>query len=53
MEELAVMLLEENGFDNWEVESDVTLICPCGDTIEWDGTCSDGCVSPLIQLGVM
>lgn len=45
-------LLDEHGFDDWEGDMDA-LTCPCGYTIELDGRCPDGCVSPLISLGVI
>lgn len=28
-----------------------TLICPCGNEIELDGQCPEGCVSVVRQLG--
>lgn len=28
-----------------------TLICPCGNEIELDGKCPEGCVSIMRQLG--
>ena len=41
----------------WEVEPgmgmDAMLICPCGDTIEQDGRCPQGCVSPLRSAGLI
>lgn len=43
-------------FPDWDTDGfgdDSCLICPHGDTIEQDGTCPQGCVSPLIQLGMM
>lgn len=51
MEELIEELLPED----WEYEhgygSDGLLICPHGHTIEQDGRCPEGCVSPLVGLG--
>lgn len=38
--------------DDWEVD-DGLLICPCGNTIEQDGRCPEGCVSPLITMGMI
>ena len=32
---------------------DFTLTCPHGHEIEQDGTCPEGCVSPLIELGLI
>ena len=40
-------------YPDWEVYDEVTLGCPCGDTIEWDGRCPQGCVSPLRTLGLI
>jgi len=52
MEELAADLLAEIAPD-WEVENDYTLICPCGHHVEWDGGCPDGCISPLLEGGII
>jgi hypothetical protein len=38
--------------DGWEGDMDV-LVCPCGYTIELDGRCPDGCVSPLRAAGMI
>ena len=46
-------MIEDAGFHDWEVQDDVTLICPHGNTIEWDGQCSKGCISPLMELGLI
>lgn len=50
--------LENSGFaeKGWETDGfglDSCLICPCGITIEQDGRCSNGHVSPLRQLGMI
>lgn len=41
----------------WELDDtyglDFTLVCPHGHTIEQDGRCPAGCVSPLRALGVI
>ena len=37
----------------WEVEDESVLICPHGHCIEYDGTCPDGCVSPLVEMGLI
>lgn len=44
--------------EGWEHDAgtfgaDFTLTCPHGDTIEQDGSCHEGCVSPLIELGMI
>lgn len=40
--------------EGWEYDSSGdSLICPCGDEIELDGSCPDGCVSPLRALGLI
>ena len=44
--------LDELGYPDWEGDMDV-LVCPCGWTIELDGRCPDGCVSPLREVGVI
>lgn len=42
---------------DWEIDTayglDFTLVCPCGHTIEQDGRCPDGCVSPLRTMGLI
>ena len=53
MDEMAQELLNENGFDDWEVVDDCVIICPHGDQIEWDGMCPKGCVSPLMEMGLV
>lgn len=38
----------------WEVGSyGDTLICPHGSEVEQDGGCPDGCLSPLLALGLI
>jgi hypothetical protein len=48
------MLMEQiaNRYPGWDWD-DFTLTCPCGYQIEWDGTCPEGCVSPLVQQGLI
>lgn len=50
MTEFANEILE--GTD-WFAESDETLICPCGDVIEWDGECNECGPSPLRTMGLI
>jgi hypothetical protein len=38
--------------DGWWGDGD-TLVCPCGYDIELDGTCPDGCKSPLVTFGMI
>lgn len=33
--------------------SSACFICPCGDTIEQDGECPEGHMSPLVRLGLI
>lgn len=41
-------------FPDWEADDDgAVFTCPCGDRIEPDGVCPQGCVSPLMQIGIM
>ncbi|GAA4908186.1 hypothetical protein [Streptomonospora salina] len=35
----------------WDVTALGDLVCPCGDLIEPDGGCPEGCVSPLREAG--
>lgn len=40
----------------WEHDGygfDSILICPHGDPVELDGGCPEGCISPLIDLGMI
>jgi hypothetical protein len=30
-----------------------SFICPCGDEIELDGKCPQGCISPMMSLGMI
>lgn len=49
-------LLEEILPEGWETDGygmDSLLICPCGDTIEQDGICPQGCESPLRTMGLI
>ena len=42
--------------EDWEHDGfgfDSNLICPCGDVIELDGECPQGCVSPLLEQGMI
>jgi len=41
---------EDNG---WTTDGFGTFVCPHGYRIEDDGRCSEGCVSPMLQLGVI
>jgi hypothetical protein len=41
----------ESEFPDWEYVDSSVIVCPCGDEIEHDGRCPQGCVSPLLQLG--
>lgn len=51
------MLMEVlSTFPGWETDGfgfDSCLICPCGDVIEQDGICPQGCVSPLREMGMI
>ena len=42
--------------DGWEHDGygfDSCLICPHGEVIEQDGYCPEGCVSPLMEMGLI
>jgi hypothetical protein len=42
--------------EGWETDGmgfDSLLICPHGHTIEQDGKCPEGCVSPLREMGMI
>lgn len=40
------------GYGDWDGDMDV-LVCPCGYTIEHDGMCPQGHVSPLVEMGMI
>jgi hypothetical protein len=48
--EMAAEILDGTG---WDVEDDTCLICPCGNTIEYDGRCPECGPSPFITLGMI
>lgn len=46
----------EAAYPDWSTDGygiDACLICPCGITIEQDGRCPNGHVSPLRQMGLI
>ena len=48
--------LIEAMFPEWETDGfgdESCLVCPHGHTIEQDGECPDGCVSPLREMGLI
>jgi hypothetical protein len=44
-------LVAQLPFD-WEYTGD-SMVCPCGNEIEMDGECPNGCRSPLMGLGLI
>lgn len=50
MEDIANEVLLGTG---WFAEDDVTLVCPCGNSIEWDGDCPECGPSPLKGMGLI
>jgi hypothetical protein len=50
-------ILDEILPEGWETDGmgdfDSLLICPHGHTIEMDGRCPEGCVSPLREMGMI
>lgn len=52
-EEMARKILRENGYDDWFVVNEAVLTCPHGHDIEYDGTCPEGCVSPIREMGLI
>lgn len=47
-------LLEEILPAGWEAgHYGDSVICPCGNEIELDGECFNGCVSPLLDMGLI
>lgn len=45
--------LKQLGADDWSVTTHGMLMCPCGYTIEDDGSCPEGCESPLKSAGMI
>lgn len=49
-------ILASLGASDWSSDgmgADSLLECPCGYTIEQDGRCPNGCVSPLRSAGLI
>ena len=49
-------LIEDILPEGWETDGfglDSLLICPHGNAIEQDGRCPEGCVSPLVEMGLI
>lgn len=46
-------VLEDRGYTDWQLDMYGDLICPHGHSVEDDGTCHEGCVSPLRQEGMI
>ncbi|MFI6909760.1 hypothetical protein ACIBKY_51455 [Nonomuraea sp. NPDC050394] len=38
--------------DGWTTDGD-TVTCPHAHTIELDGSCPQGCMSPLLRMGLI
>lgn len=54
MDELAELVARQlpHGWEMADPTSfDSPLVCPCGEVIEQDGACPEGCVSPLHTAG--
>lgn len=50
---LEELLPEGWSLDNPSMGTDSLLVCPHGNVIELDGSCPEGCRSPLIELGLI
>jgi len=48
-------VLTRYGFESkgWTTDGLGTFICPHGHRIEDDGRCPEGCISPMLTLGVI
>jgi hypothetical protein len=51
--DMTAEILAAEGYDDWEVEDDSVLRCPCGHLVEYDGACPSGHVSPLREVGMI
>ncbi len=51
-DEIAAEIIAESHPD-WEVIDDCVIVCPHGHSIEYDGRCPEGCVSPFRELGLI
>ena len=52
MDEQYAEILQQLGATDWDY-AEGFLICPCGDQIEDDGRCPEGCVSPFVEAGII
>jgi hypothetical protein len=53
-----IEMLEDTLPGSWtiydpQMGSSCLLLCPHGFTVEQDGRCPEGCVSPLVDLGII
>ncbi len=53
--EMKEEMLSITGHDRegWTVDMNGFFICPCGHRIEDDGGCPEGCVSPMVEVGLI
>lgn len=51
--ELKRQVIEDRVDEDWLVERDGMLVCPCGHRVEDDGECPEGHVSPLRRMGLI
>lgn len=52
-DDMKLEFLESYGYDEWDTDGMGMLICPCGERVEDDGECSNGCRSPLLDAGMI
>lgn len=52
MDEHYAEILEQLGATGWDYAAGC-LVCPCGDRIEDDGSCPQGCISPFVLAGMI
>lgn len=55
MQGLKQKFMESNNLfeKGWDLTASGVLICPHGHLIEDDGSCPEGCKSPLLKMGLI
>lgn len=53
MRSMKKRFLESQGYDDWSVSPTGVLRCPHGHLVEDDGSCPEGCESPMLDAGII
>lgn len=46
-------VIKNNGYNEWTIDQFGQAVCPCGNSIEIDGKCPNGHISPVRQEGMI